>query len=493
MEWIMTDNDLKTDDLIETFTSTLRMLTPRNRDIFVRKLMEAAENARKLQMEEEIAQENANEFIQGIQEETQALQSQIETEQLLETLQDEVKDLQAQETTLSNAPESNQIDSAMQDNSQDNAIESNNTQDSMEQAPLEPAQEIGLNEPSKKPSTYEELLEQVDSITPESKTTDSSQTQQASVEFEQDKEFEQMLEKDGFIPYEQYVTTLSFQEKVQEAIDDFIAQHEKELLELGIISKSPDIPNSMLYDSEIIMPKDTLESIEVEFRRDPSGFTPTISFDEVKARRLEHNNFSEICLSEITESMQRESSNKSLDEVKKLNPDSYFSDITDWFKKKQIENMNMPMSKDTFKREFYEYCKNGMSENEMKILLILDNKEPTKLTKEHKDMIKEGLKLCGANTKLLDKGLESAIKASVGEKLTNANALEFGKTLEKAKDSKNPIDKKFIDSPTSSKLLETIKVATPKLTPENAKKLDDSLALAQGKTITQSQSMGRTR
>lgn len=488
MEWIMTDNDLKTDDLIETFTSTLRMLTPRNRDIFVRKLMEAAENARKLQMEEEIAQENANEFIQGIQEETQALQSQIETEQLLETLQDEVKDLQAQETTLSNAPESNQLDSTMQDSSQDNAMESGTAQDS-----LEPTQEVAFNELSKKPSTYEELLEQVDSITPESKTTDSSQTQQASGEFEQDKEFEQMLEKDGFIPYEQYVTTPSFQERVQEAIDDFIAQHEKELLELGVISKSPDIPNSMLYDSEIIMPKDTLESMEVEFRRDPSGFTPTISFDEVKARRLEHNNFSEICLSEITESMQRESSNKSLDEVKKLNPDSYFSDITDWFKKKQIENMNMPMSKDTFKREFYEYCKNGMSENEMKILLILDNKEPTKLTKEHKDMIKEGLKLCSANTKLLDKGLESAIKASVGEKLTNANALEFGKTLEKAKDSKNPIDKKFIDSPTSSKLLETIKVATPKLTPENAKKLDDSLALAQGKAITQNHSLSRTR
>lgn len=436
----MTDSDLKTDDLIETFTNTLRMLTPRNRDIFVRKLMEAAENARKLQMEEEIAQENANEFIQDIQEETQALQAQIETEQLLETLQDEVKDLQAQETTLSNTPESNQIDSATQD-----------------------------------------------------KIIDSSQTQQADKKFERDKEFEQMLEKDGFIPYEQYITTPSFQERVQKAIDDFIAEHKDDLLELGVITKAPNMPNSMLYDSEIIMPKDTLESMEVEFRRDPSGFTPTISFDEVKARRLEHNNFSEIYLSEIAESMQRGSSNKSLDEVKKLNPDSYFSDITDWFKKKQIENMNMPMSKDTFKREFYEYCKNGMSENEMKILLILDNKEPTKLTKEHKDMIKEGLKLCSANTKLLDKGLESAIKASAGEKLTNANALEFGKTLEKAKDSKNPIDKKFIDSPTSSKLLEIIKAATPKLTQENAKKLDDSLALAQGKAITQSQSIGRTR
>lgn len=488
MEWIMTDNDLKTDDLIETFTSTLRMLTPRNRDIFVRKLMEAAENARKLQMEEEIAQENANEFIQGIQEETQALQSQIETEQLLETLQDEVKDLQAQETTLSNAPESNQIDSAMQDNLQDNAIESNNTQDSMEQAPLEPAQEIGLNEPSKKPATYEELLEQVNSITPKSNALESSQAQQPDTEFERDEEFEQGMKEAGWNTPEEF-----FNKKVQEAIDDFIAEHKDDLLELGVITKAPHMPESILYDKDIILPKETLESMEKEFERDYSNFTPTISFDEVRARRLEHNNFSEICLNEITESMQRESSNKSLDEVKKLNPDSYFSDITDWFKKKQIENMNMPMSKDTFKREFYEYCKNGMSENEMKILLILDNKEPTKLTKEHKDMIKEGLKLCSANTKLLDKGLESAIKASVGEKLTNANALEFGKTLEKAKDSKNPIDKKFIDSPTSSKLLETIKVATPKLTPENAKKLDDSLALAQGKTITQSQSMGRTR
>ena len=47
-----------------------------------------------------------------------------------------------------------------------------------------------------------------------------------------------------------------------------------------------------------------------------------------------------------------------------------------------------------------------MSENEMKILLILQNKGT--LSKEHKDMIEQGLKYNLSNNKLLDKGLETA-------------------------------------------------------------------------------------
>lgn len=429
----MTENDLKVEEWIDSFTKMFRMLQPKDRDIYLKKLMEAVENAKKTQMEEDIAKENpANDFIDTIAQSAAELENQIQTQELMDTL-------------------SEAIDEVAQEN--DSNIEATQLKSTQTQEQISPP------------------------------PTQVQEDQELS-----DKECERELEKGGFAPLEK----LDFYRTLQDAIDEFIESHKEELLELGIISTDTEMGIDALYDRDIILPKEEVDKLEKQYNKDPQNFNPTISFEEVKNRRIEHNNFNNIYLDEIAQSLGEQSNNKSLDEVKKLNPDSYFSDIMDWFKKKQIENMNMPMSKDTFKKEFYDYCKNGMSENEMKILLILDNKEPTKLTKEHKDMIKEGLKLCTANNKLLDKGLESAVRASVGEKLTNANALEFGKTLEKAKASKTTIDKKFIEPATSQKLIDTIKAATPKLTQENARNLDDTLLAIQGKSNTKSNNLTKT-
>lgn len=429
----MTENDLKVEEWIDSFTKMFRMLQPKDRDIYLKKLMEAVENAKKTQMEEDIAKENpANDFIDTIAQSATELENQIQTQELMDTL-------------------SEAIDEVAQEN--DSNIEATQLESTQTQEQISPP------------------------------PTQVQEDQELS-----DKEFERELEKGGFAPLEK----LDFYRTLQDAIDEFIESHKEELLDLGIISTDTEMGIGALYDRDIILPKEEIDKLEKQYNKDPQNFNPTISFEEVKNRRIEHNNFNNIYLDEIAQSLGEQSNNKSLDEVKKLNPDSYFSDIMDWFKKKQIENMNMPMSKDTFKKEFYDYCKNGMSENEMKILLILDNKEPTKLTKEHKDMIKEGLKLCTANNKLLDKGLESAVRASVGEKLTNANALEFGKTLEKAKASKTTIDKKFIEPATSQKLIDTIKAATPKLTQENARNLDDTLLAIQGKSNTKSNNLTKT-
>lgn len=444
----MTENDLKVEEWLDSFTKMFRMLQPKDRDIYLQKLMEAVENAKKTQMEEDIAKENpANDFIDTIAQSATELDNQLQTKELMDTL-------------------SEAIDEVAQENNPH--IEATQLESTQEPAPTAMDQKVDSS--PKSPATYEELLEQVDLVSPPPTPP------------QKDQELNGKLEKDGSTPTEK----LDFYRTLQDTIDEFIESHKEELLELGIISTNAEMGLGTLYDRDIILPKDEIQRLQEQYNKDPQNFSPTISFEEVKNRRIEHNNFNNIYLDEIAQSLGEQSNNTSLDEVKKLNPDSYFSDIMDWFKKKQIENMNMPMSKDTFKKEFYDYCKNGMSENEIKILLILDNKEPTKLTKEHKDMIKEGLKLCTANNKLLDKGLESAVRASVGEKLTNANALEFGKTLEKAKASKTTIDKKFIEPATSQKLIDTIKAATPKLTQENAKNLDNTLLAIQGKSNTKS-------
>ena len=63
----MTENDLKVEEWVDSFTKMFRMLQPKDRDIYLKKLMEAVENAKKTQMEEDIAKENpANDFIDTI-------------------------------------------------------------------------------------------------------------------------------------------------------------------------------------------------------------------------------------------------------------------------------------------------------------------------------------------------------------------------------------------------------------------------------------------
>ena len=86
-------------------------------------------------------------------------------------------------------------------------------------------------------------------------------------------------------------------------------------------------------------------------------------------------------------------------------------------------------------------------------------------------MINQGLKYNLQNNKLLDKGLESAIMASVGEKISNENANEFVKSMLKMEKSSNLIDKRMNEG-TNQKIAKQIKENSPNLWQETNKKLN---------------------
>ncbi len=188
--------------------------------------------------------------------------------------------------------------------------------------------------------------------------------------------------------------------------------------------------------------------------------------DSIKENLAKEQSFQKLFKEEIA-SLQE----PSMENSKKLDPNNYFNDLIDWFDKKKLDNENMPLTKNEFKAEFLEYCKNGMNENEMKILLLLANKEPSRLTKEHKDMLNEGLKYNLTNNKLLDKGLECAIRAEIGEGLINNNVIDFAKSAEKLKASNNIIDKKMCET-TLPKIANKIKDQSSNLNSENTAKLN---------------------
>lgn len=173
------------------------------------------------------------------------------------------------------------------------------------------------------------------------------------------------------------------------------------------------------------------------------------------------------------------------DETKELNPKTYYTDLIDWFDKKKQENENTPMTKEEFKKDFISYCKGnekmGMSQNEMKILIMLANKEPNSLSLEHKKMIKEGLENCLMNDKLIDKDIRTAIQITLkDEKIKNNDITDMCKNIGKLKNSDLLVDKQFIGKKNMNSLLQKAGENT-KITPENKKLLNETVKQIMGK------------
>ncbi|MDO7253928.1 hypothetical protein [Helicobacter cappadocius] len=152
-----------------------------------------------------------------------------------------------------------------------------------------------------------------------------------------------------------------------------------------------------------------------------------VNIDEIKEFQKESKEFIDVFENEIKEVQALKNSNeKNIPEAKlekqnnDLKKDSsqipetpQYSSLLDFFEKKRIENQNLSISKDEFKKDFLHYCKTSMSEEEMKTLVSLYNKTPTKLTKEHKEMIEKGMRYNLINNNLLDKNLEVSIKTAL--------------------------------------------------------------------------------
>lgn len=427
------------------FAKGFRGLMPYDKDIFLKKFLEEQEEARKIAMLEEVAQEKIE-------------LNEMNTTDFIKAMQDEVENL-AQENTQTNN----------QKNTNDNTITNTNATTNDKAQSI---QNINSNHAQESNQQTQATMSQ-----DEAKAIIEKHQQNIAKAF--DKTTEHNLAQPT-ISYEDFKDNVLYPQQ-----KEFIKNHREELLQAQVLS-IVDIGGEKVdvFDNTIITPEEKIKQMYENYLHSPNQSQWNADFDieEIKQKRTQDNDFLDTFRQEAQSCITpQDIQAKSLADVKKnLNPDTYFADMTDWFRQKQVQNANMPMSKEIFKQEFFEYCKNGMSENEMKILLILDNKNPSKLTKEHKEMIKEGLKLCTTNNKLFDKGLHTAIEASLVDrevKLTNNKVLDFAQTLEKMADSKNPIDRKFLEGGAAKNIIDKIKdkEKTPNLRKEMAEKMDNAL------------------
>lgn len=98
-----------------------------------------------------------------------------------------------------------------------------------------------------------------------------------------------------------------------------------------------------------------------------------------------------------------------------------------------------------FKESFLNYAKNHMNEDELKILLVVSQKEPTKLTKEYINLIKDCLEQVHGNKHMQDKGLQLSVKSILGHELEKEHHEVLKDYLAKSKDSLEPMDNRVYE------------------------------------------------
>lgn len=124
---------------------------------------------------------------------------------------------------------------------------------------------------------------------------------------------------------------------------------------------------------------------------------------------------------------------------KYANLHSFFKQTEPDIKQKRIK------TKLDFKESFLNYAKNHMNEDELKVLLVVSQKEPTKLTKEHINLIKDCLEQAHGNKHMQDKGLQLSVKSILGHQLEKEHHEVLKDYLAKSKDSLEPMDNRVYE------------------------------------------------
>ncbi len=123
-----------------------------------------------------------------------------------------------------------------------------------------------------------------------------------------------------------------------------------------------------------------------------------------------------------------------------------YASLHSFFKQTELDiKQKRIKTKLDFKESFLNYAKNHMNEDELKVLLVVSQKEPTKLTKEHINLIKDCLEQAHGNKHMQDKGLQLSVKSILGHQLEKEHHEVLKDYLDKSKDSLEPMDNRVYE------------------------------------------------
>ncbi|MBH0260938.1 hypothetical protein [Helicobacter pylori] len=248
--------------------------------------------------------------------------------------------------------------------------------------------------------------------------------------------------------------TLYEQQVAQEQIED----KEERLLnnqDLELETLRDDNTKQGLYDENL----ELLESLQI-IRDETNEVANSIRANEtiellrptgenttskIASLALEENNK----LNEKETNTQEQNTEKE-QEKPKIGNDIDFKDkyanLHSFFKQTELDiKQKRIKTKLDFKESFLNYAKNHMNEDELKVLLVVSQKEPTKLTKEHINLIKDCLEQAHGNKHMQDKGLQLSVKSILGHELEKEHHEALKDYMQKSKDSLEPMDNRVYE------------------------------------------------
>ncbi|GAA7619716.1 relaxase/mobilization nuclease domain-containing protein [Helicobacter pylori] len=188
-----------------------------------------------------------------------------------------------------------------------------------------------------------------------------------------------------------------------------------------------------------------LRANEIDYSR-PTGENTT---SKIASLALEENNQ----LNEKETNTQEQAKHTEKEQEKpKIAPNNdidlkdKYANLHSFFKQTELDIKQKHIkTKLDFKESFLNYAKNHMNEDELKVLLVVSQKEPTKLTKEHINLIKDCLEQAHGNKHMQDKGLQLSVKSILGHQLEKEHHEVLKDYLVKSKDSLEPMDNRVYE------------------------------------------------
>ncbi|WP_231212427.1 hypothetical protein [Helicobacter pylori] len=226
---------------------------------------------------------------------------------------------------------------------------------------------------------------------------------------------------------------------------------ELETLRDNNIKKGLDDESLWLLESLQILRNETnevanyLRANEIDYSR-PTGENTT---SKIASLALEENNQ----LNEKETNTQEQAKHTEKEQEKpKIAPNNdidlkdKYANLHSFFKQTELDiKQKCIKTKLDFKESFLNYAKNHMNEDELKVLLVVSQKEPTKLTKEHINLIKDCLEQAHGNEHMQDKGLQLSVKSILGHELEKEHHEVLKDYLAKSKDSLEPMDNRVYE------------------------------------------------
>ncbi|GAA7160927.1 relaxase/mobilization nuclease domain-containing protein [Helicobacter pylori] len=226
---------------------------------------------------------------------------------------------------------------------------------------------------------------------------------------------------------------------------------ELETLRDNNIKKGLDDESLGLLESLQILRNETnevanyLRANEIDYSR-PTGENTT---SKIASLTLEENNQ----LNEKETNTQEQAKHTEKEQEKpKIAPNNdidlkdKYANLHSFFKQTELDiKQKRIKTKLDFKESFLNYAKNHMNEDELKVLLVVSQKEPTKLTKEHINLIRDCLEQAHGNKHMQDKGLQLSVKSILGHELEKEHHEVLKDYLAKSKDSLEPMDNRVYE------------------------------------------------